>query len=502
MNAMTQVSPLLEMRGICKTFPGVKALDDVSFDIYPGEVHMLLGENGAGKSSLMKVLCGVYVADAGEFHHQGQRVEVSGPADTMRLGIAVIFQEFSLVPYLDIAQNIFLGREPRGRVPGSVDHAKMHAEARRLLDTLGMDISTHTPVHRLGVAQQQMIEIAKALSQNARILVLDEPTAALSERETEKLFGVIARLKADGVSMIYISHRMAEVFALGDRITVMRDGRKVGSYMPGDATPDELVARMVGRKVDMGYTRTRGGPVGEVALDMQGVSADNGIDDITLQVRAGEIVGLAGLVGSGRSEVARAVFGADPVRAGEIRIFGKSMRGGPDKARALGAALIPESRKTEGLALIRSVRDNLLLAGLRRAFPAHWYRSGKAAELSTREIGRLRIATPSGDQLAQFLSGGNQQKIVIGKWLVAESRLFIFDEPTRGIDVGAKAEIFALIDGLVKQGAAVLLISSELPEIINVCDRTYVMRGGRVAGELAYDAMTEESILQLGMNDA
>ncbi|QYY28774.1 MULTISPECIES: sugar ABC transporter ATP-binding protein [Cupriavidus] len=502
MNAMTQVSPLLEMRGICKTFPGVKALDDVSFDIYPGEVHMLLGENGAGKSSLMKVLCGVYVADAGEFHHQGQRVEVSGPADTMRLGIAVIFQEFSLVPYLDIAQNIFLGREPRGRVPGSVDHAKMHAEARRLLDTLGMDISTHTPVHRLGVAQQQMIEIAKALSQNARILVLDEPTAALSERETEKLFGVIARLKADGVSMIYISHRMAEVFALGDRITVMRDGRKVGSYMPGDATPDELVARMVGRKVDMGYTRTRGGPVGEVALDMQGVSADNGIDDITLQVRAGEIVGLAGLVGSGRSEVARAVFGADPVRAGEIRIFGKSMRGGPDKARALGAALIPESRKTEGLALIRSVRDNLLLAGLRRAFPAHWYRSGKAAQLSTREIGRLRIATPSGDQLAQFLSGGNQQKIVIGKWLVAESRLFIFDEPTRGIDVGAKAEIFALIDGLVKQGAAVLLISSELPEIINVCDRTYVMRGGRVAGELAHDAMTEESILQLGMNDA
>ncbi|MFC4342147.1 sugar ABC transporter ATP-binding protein [Cupriavidus numazuensis] len=499
---MTQVSPLLEMRGICKTFPGVKALDDVSFDIYPGEVHMLLGENGAGKSSLMKVLCGVYVADAGEFHHQGQRVEVSGPADTMRLGIAVIFQEFSLVPYLDIAQNIFLGREPRGRVPGSVDHAKMHAEARRLLDTLGMDISTHTPVHRLGVAQQQMIEIAKALSQNARILVLDEPTAALSERETEKLFGVIARLKADGVSMIYISHRMAEVFALGDRITVMRDGRKVGSYMPGDATPDELVARMVGRKVDMGYTRTRGGPVGEVALDMQGVSADNGIEDVTLQVRAGEIVGLAGLVGSGRSEVARAVFGADPVRTGEIRIFGKAMRGGPDKARALGAALIPESRKTEGLALIRSVRDNLLLAGLRRAFPAHWYRSGRAAELSTREIGRLRIATPNGEQLAQFLSGGNQQKIVIGKWLVAESRLFIFDEPTRGIDVGAKAEIFALIDGLVKQGAAVLLISSELPEIINVCDRTYVMRGGRIAGELAHDAMTEESILQLGMNDA
>ncbi|WP_455281107.1 sugar ABC transporter ATP-binding protein [Cupriavidus necator] len=502
MNAITEVTPLFEMRGICKGFPGVKALDDVSFAIYPGEVHMLLGENGAGKSSLMKVLCGVYVADDGEFYHQGQRVSVASPADTMRLGIAVIFQEFSLVPYLDIAQNIFLGREPRGRLPGSVDHARMHAEARRLLDILGMELSTHTPVHRLGVAQQQMVEIAKALSQEARILVLDEPTAALSDRETEKLFAVIGKLKAEGVSMIYISHRMAEVFALGDRITVMRDGRKVGSYLPGEATPDELVARMVGRKVDMSYTRVRGGPVGELALEVHRVSADNGIEDINLQVRAGEIVGLAGLVGSGRSEVARAVFGADPIRQGEIRIFGKPMKGGPDKARALGAALIPESRKTEGLALIRTVRDNLLLAGLRRAFPAHWYRSGKADTLARREIARLRIATPGSDQLAQFLSGGNQQKIVIGKWLVAESRLFIFDEPTRGIDVGAKAEIFALIDGLVKAGAAVLLISSELPEIINVCDRTYVMREGRIAGQLAHGQMTEESILQLGMNDA
>ncbi|WP_454726717.1 MULTISPECIES: sugar ABC transporter ATP-binding protein [Cupriavidus] len=502
MNAITEVAPLFEMRGICKGFPGVKALDDVSFAIYPGEVHMLLGENGAGKSSLMKVLCGVYVADAGEFYHEGRLVEVSGPADTMRMGIAVIFQEFSLVPYLDIAQNIFLGREPRGRFPGSVDRAKMHAEARRILDILGMDISTRTPVHRLGVAQQQMVEIAKALSQNARILVLDEPTAALSDRETEKLFAVIARLKADGVSMIYISHRMAEVFALGDRITILRDGRKVGACLPGDATPDELVARMVGRKVDMSYSRERNVPPGEMALEVRGVSAASGIADIDLHVRAGEIVGLAGLVGSGRSEVARAVFGADPVTRGEVRIFGQRLRGGPQRARALGAALIPESRKAEGLALIRTVRDNLLLAGLQRVFPSRWYRGERARELAAREIARLRIATPNGDQLAQFLSGGNQQKIVIGKWLAAEARLFIFDEPTRGIDVGAKAEIFALIDGLVRQGAGVLLISSELPEIIHVCDRAYVMRGGRIAGEVAHGEMTEERILQLGMNDA
>lgn len=502
MNAITEITPLFEMRGICKNFPGVKALDDVSFAIYPGEVHMLLGENGAGKSSLMKVLCGVYVADAGEFYHDGSPVAIASPADTMRLGIAVIFQEFSLVPYLDIAQNIFLGREPRGRIPGSVDTARMHAEARRILDILGMEVSTRTPVHALGVAQQQMVEIAKALSQNARILVLDEPTAALSDRETEKLFAVIARLKADGVSMIYISHRMAEVFALGDRITILRDGRKVGACLPGDATPDELVARMVGRKVDMSYSRERSAQLGEVALDVRNVSADSGIADINLQVRAGEIVGLAGLVGSGRSEVARAVFGADPIQQGEIHIFGKRLTGGPDRARELGAALIPESRKSEGLALIRTVRDNLLLAGLRRAFPARWYRADKAEALAEREIARLRIATPDGNQLAQFLSGGNQQKIVIGKWLVAEAKLFIFDEPTRGIDVGAKAEIFALIDSLVKQGAGVLLISSELPEIINVCDRTYVMRGGRIAGEVAHAEMTEERILQLGMNDA
>lgn len=331
MNTIHEITPLFEMRGISKTFPGVRALDDISFSVYPGEVHMLLGENGAGKSSLMKVLCGVYAADAGEFYHEGRQVKVSGPADTMRLGIAVIFQEFSLVPYLDIAQNIFLGREPRGRLPGSVDHKRMHAEARRLLDMLGMDLSTHTPVHRLGVAQQQMIEIAKALSQDARILVLDEPTAALSDRETERLFDVIGRLKADGVSLIYISHRMAEVFALGDRITVMRDGRKVGSYLPGDATPDELVTRMVGRKVDMSYCRERGGLPGELVLDVRNVSAGNGIENVSLQVRAGEIVGLAGLVGSGRSEVARAVFGADPIREGEIRIFARQCAADPKR---------------------------------------------------------------------------------------------------------------------------------------------------------------------------
>jgi len=495
-------SPLLELRGISKRFAGVQALDDVSFELYPSEVHMLLGENGAGKSTLMKVLCGAHHADAGEFFYQGSPVKITGPADAQRLGIAVIFQEFTLVPYLSVAQNIFLGREPKGRFPGSVDHARMRADAQKIMDQLGMTLNPDTVVATLGVAQQQMVEIAKALSQEARILVLDEPTAALSDNETEKLFGMIERLKAQGVAMAYISHRMAEVFSMGDRITILRDGKKVGSRMPNETAPDELVSLMVGRQVDMSYARAFCEAPGELALRMRGVSANNGIHDIDLEVRAGEIVGLAGLVGSGRTEVARAIFGADVINAGSIEIFGKPQTGSPTHARRLGAALIPESRKTQGLALMRSVGENLLLASLPRVFPSGWFSPRKAAKQARALISRMRIATPGPGQRVQVLSGGNQQKVVIGKWLNAESRLFIFDEPTRGIDVGAKAEIFALLDTLVKQGAAVLMISSELPEIVNVCDRTYVMREGRIAGHLARGQMNEQAILTLGMHHA
>jgi ribose transport system ATP-binding protein len=494
--------PLLELRGISKRFAGVQALDDVSFELYPGEVHMLLGENGAGKSTLMKVLCGAHKADAGEFFHKGRPVMISGAADAQRLGISVIFQEFTLVPYLSVAQNIFLGREPKGRLPGVVDHPRMRQQARAIMDQLGMALHPDTMVATLGVAQQQMVEIAKALSQDARILVLDEPTAALSDNETEKLFRMIDMLKQQGVAMVYISHRMAEVFSMGDRITVLRDGKKVGFRMPGETEPDELVSLMVGRKVDMSYAREYCRSPGELALRMQGVTARNGIHDIDLEVRAGEIVGLAGLVGSGRTEVARAIFGADPIASGRIEIFGQHQAGGPARARQLGAALIPESRKTEGLALIRSVGENLVLASLPRLFPGGWFSPAKAARQARELIARLRIATPGPDQRVQVLSGGNQQKVVIGKWLSAESKLFIFDEPTRGIDVGAKAEIFALIDSLVKKGAAVLMISSELAEIVNVCDRTYVMREGRVAGHLTRSQMNEEAILTLGMHHA
>jgi ribose transport system ATP-binding protein len=494
--------PLFELRGISKAFPGVKALDDVSLSISPGEVHMLLGENGAGKSSLMKVLCGAYRADAGEFFHRGEKVAIQSSADAKRLGIAVIFQEFSLVPYLDIAQNIFLGREPKGRIPGSIDRRRLLRDAKRVLDSIGFDIDPTIVAAKLGVAQQQMVEIAKAVSQNARILVMDEPTAALSDRESELLFGLIRRLKADGVAIIYISHRMAEVFTLGDRITVLRDGRRVGEADPAKVTANELVRMMVGRNVDISYPRQFAQSPGKVLLEVKGLSAASGITDINLIVREGEIVGLCGLVGSGRSEVARAIFGVDPAAAGNILFDGREKTGGPDEAARLGLALIPESRKAEGLALPRSVSDNLVVSALHKLFPTGAFRPRQAQRVADDLIGKLHIATPNARQTVALLSGGNQQKVVIGKWLAAGARLFIFDEPTRGIDVGAKAEIFALIDRVVAGGAAALMISSEQAEICHVCDRAYVMREGRIAGELSRTELTEENIVRLGMHHA
>jgi ribose transport system ATP-binding protein len=346
------------------------------------------------------------------------------------------------------------------------------------------------------------VEIAKAISQNARILVMDEPTAALSDRETELLFALIARLKADGVAIVYISHRMAEVFALGERITVLRDGRRVGSVRPADVTADQLVRMMVGRTVDMTYPRHFAEQPGEILLTVKGLSAPNGISDIDIEVRQGEIVGLCGLVGSGRSEVARAIFGADPVSSGQIMFDGKPMTGKPDAAARRGIALIPESRKSEGLALLRSVGDNLVVSALHKLFPRGLFDPRGAQRSADSLIRQLRIATPGARQTVGLLSGGNQQKVVIGKWLAAGAKLFIFDEPTRGIDVGAKSEIFALIDRLVAEGAAALMISSDQIEICHVCDRAYVMREGRIAGHLARKELTEENIVRLGMHDA
>ena len=492
--------PLFELRGISKKFPGVKALDDVSFEIRAGEVHMLVGENGAGKSTLMKILCGAYRADHGSFFCDGKQVTIDDAADARKFGIAVIFQDFTLVPYLDIAQNIFLGREFSGRLPGLIDRRRIHAEAKRVLDMIGFDIDPGVLVHSLGVAQQQMVEIAKALSQDARILVMDEPTAALSDRETELLFAMIARLKKNGVAIIYISHRLSEVFALGDRITVLRDGHKIADLLPTETTPDQLVTLMVGRPVDTTYTRPSRPVPGAVALEVKNLSGPSGFFDVNLTVRAGEIVGLCGLVGSGRTEVARAIYGADRVTSGEIRLFGERIGGSVEDSTRRGMALIPENRKTQGLALARSVGDNIVLAGLRKLFPSGIFIPRRAAKAARAIIQKLRIATPTPRRAVATLSGGNQQKVVIGKWLNAEAQVFIFDEPTRGIDVGAKAEIFRLLDGLVHNGAAILMISSEQIEIVHICDRAYVMRSGRVVGELPHSELTEANIVRLGIH--
>ncbi len=497
---MRESAPLIQMRGISKSFPGVRALDDVSLAVISGEVHMLLGQNGAGKSTLIKVLCGAHSPDAGEFLIDGRPVIIRSVADARRLGVAVIFQEFSLVPCLNIAQNIFLGREFRGRLPGLVDQRRMHAEARVLLDTLGMKLDTRTRVDKLGVAEQQMVEIAKALSQNARILVMDEPTAAISDHEIERLFERIRKLKQEGIAIIYISHRLSEVFAIGDKITVLRDGRNVASLEPAGTSMGELVRLMVGRSLDTPGGQTVSREPGETVLDVRELKAVNGIDGANLKVRAGEIVGLAGLVGSGRSELARAIFGADRVLSGEVRLEGSRLKGNPADAVRRGVGLVPENRKEEGVALIRSVQDNLLVAGLGSLFPDRWYRFRKAARVVAGLIDQLRVATPSPGRLVKFLSGGNQQKVVIGKWLNASTRLYIFDEPTRGIDVGAKAEVFGLIETLVARGAAVLMISSELPEVVSFCDRVYVMRNKRIVGELRSRELTEENILKLAMH--
>ena len=490
------------MRGISKSFPGVRALDDVSLSVNAGEVHFLLGQNGAGKSTLIRILCGAHHPDKGEILVHGKPVRLTSPADARALGVAVIFQEFSLVPHLDLAQNIFLGREPRCLVPGVINHAMMHAEARRLLDLLGLELNTRTPAHTLGVAQQQIVEIAKALSQDARILVMDEPTAALSEHEIGRLFARIKALRGEGVAVVYISHRLQEIAAIADRVTVLRDGRNVASCDAAEASVDAMVHLMVGRQVERHYRETFCERPGEVVLDVRDLDAESGVRGATLSVRAGEVVGLAGLVGSGRSELARAIFGADRVVGGSVTVNGTLLGRGPVAAVRAGIGLVPESRKTEGLALMRPVEDNVLLAGLRRIFPSGWYCARAAAQVASDVIARLRIATPSAQRLTRFLSGGNQQKVVIGKWFAAGSTFFIFDEPTRGIDVGAKAEIYGVIEKLVAGGAAVLMISSELPEMVAVCDRAYVMRDKRIVGELQRRELSEENILRMAMHHA
>jgi len=484
---------ILEMKGISKAFPGVQALDNVNLDLYAGEVHVLVGENGAGKSTLMKILAGAYDRDAGEIIVDGEPQDRWTPAISRAKGVAMVYQEFNLVPFRNVAENIFLGRE-KLRWGIFLDKAAMHRAARAEMEAIGVPVDTHMPVGKLGVAQQQMVEIAKALSLDVRILVLDEPTSALTVREIEQLFDAIRRLKARGVGIIYISHRMEEVAAIGDRITVLRDGQYIATRRVGEVTTDEIVKMMVGREIKDLFPRHFREP-GEVALRVRGLSTADKLRDVSLELRFGEIVGLAGLVGAGRTETARAIFGLDPHTAGTIEIMGKQVsRIDPPTAVDMGLGLAPEDRKRDGLFPILSVKNNVIMASLRKLFPNGILWPGKETREATKYANQLRIQPPGIERQVQYLSGGNQQKVVVAKWLAAGPRVLIFDEPTRGIDVGAKAEIHAFMDQLANEGHAILMISSELPEILGMSDRIYVMRDGTVAGEFRRGASSEEII--------
>ena len=486
---------VLEMREIDKIFPGVHALKKVNFELRKGEVHALLGENGAGKSTLINVLGGVYPIDGGQILIDGQPVVIRQIKDAQQLGIAIIHQELVLVPHMTVAENIFMGREPRTKL-GTVDKKKMFRDAQEAIDAVGLCCSATDLVCKLSVAQQQLVEIAKALSYNAKIVVMDEPTSSLMTREVDILFDTIRKLRAKGVSIIYISHRMSEFFEIADRITVMRDGEYVTTRDVEQTNTDELVFLMVGRKLENYYTRTYNKP-GETVLEVSGLSQKStGLEDINFSLRKGEILGFSGLVGAGRSELMRCIVGIEKYDSGEIRLFGEPA--GPmntAQAQKKGLVMVPEDRKQQGLILLNSVGFNLTINVLESFIGLGVVNKCAENEIIERHIRALNIKTPSARQKVGNLSGGNQQKVLMGKWLATNPKILILDEPTRGVDVGAKAEIYMIIDRLAKEGISVIMVSSELNEIINMCDRVLVMSDGRITGELDRSEFTQESCL-------
>ena len=498
---MNAPQPILRMTGVSKSFPGVVALEGVDLDLMAGEVHILLGENGAGKSTLMKILSGAEERDGGEILVDGKPAVLGSPRAARELGISIIYQELTLVPQLSAPANIFLGKEPTTPM-GLLDFEAMKRDARGLLDGLGVAVDLEAEVGTLGIAEQQMIEVAKALSENARILVMDEPTSALTSSEIDQLFAAMTRLLERGVGIIYISHRMNEVERVGTRVSVLRDGRKIGTYRTGDVSIDELIRLMVGRPVGDHFPRRRAPPGVEV-LRVSGLSRRGVLHDIAFSVRRGEIVGISGLLGAGRTELARAIFGADRSDEGDIQVKGRAaLVRSPAAAIRAGLGLLPEDRKTQGLVLALSVRENLALTSARRLSRFGLIDSAGEVSLSQRFVDDLRIRTPGIEQRAGALSGGNQQKIVLGKWLAASVDVLIMDEPTRGIDVAAKVEIYELMNRLTADGAGILMISSELPEVLGMSDRILVMRGGRVVSEfLAADA-TQEILLGAALGQA
>jgi len=495
---------LIEMTGISKRFPGVQALSDVAFDLRAREVHALLGANGAGKSTLIKILSGVYTKDAGVIRLRGHETEIRSPRHAQELGIATIYQEYNLVPDLSVAENICLGHLPRGSSPLTrfvVSRRQMNRHAEQILRDLQVDIPATAPLRGLGVAKQQMVEIAKALSLDSGIYIMDEPTAALSSKEIEELFRVAKSMRDRGCGIIYISHRLEEVEMIADRVTVMRDGHCVETLAAKGVPTSRLVQLMVGRSVERA-ARHPGCAAGAKLLSVDRLSRKGIFQDVSLNICAGEIVGLAGVMGSGRTEVARAIFGADRADSGQISVNGKQVRvKSPNQAVRQGLCYLPEDRKGLGLVLCSSVRDNIVLASLARfcrfriAGKGIWLDQRRIRKEVVERVNSLDIKTPGIGQLVQFLSGGNQQKIVVARWLCSSSRVFLFDEPTRGIDVGAKSEIYSLVRTLAEEGAGILLISSEVEELVDACDRVYILRQGRIVDELPRDEISKEAIL-------
>ena len=500
---MSHPLPFLELRGITKRFPGVVALNSVSLDVRAGEVHALLGENGAGKSTLIKTIAGVYHPDAGEIHIDGQPVRIRNPHDAQALGISTIYQEFTLAPDMSVAENVFLGREPlRIRALAIVDRRELTRRTREVLASLDLQIDPEATVKHLGVAQQQMVEIAKALSLDARLIVMDEPTATLTSHEIDRLFETIDRLKRRGVGIVYVSHRLDEVKAIADRATILRDGARVATVPVTSTTVDEMIRLMVGRDLKDKFPKVAIEPGPEV-LRVEQLTRKGILHGVSLHVRRGEILGIAGLVGSKRTETARAIFGADPADGGRIFLHGKQVRvRTPGDAIRNRVALVPEDRKRHGIFACLSVGENIVLSGLRQ-FTRRGILDVRGAKRRAGElVTALRVATPHLDKQVLDLSGGNQQKVVIAKWLTTNADLFLFDEPTRGIDVGGKVEVYRLMGELLARGAAIVMISSELPEILGMSDRILVMRDGRICGEFDRADATEERILNCALRGA
>jgi ribose transport system ATP-binding protein len=487
---------LLDLTGVSKGFPGVQALDDVRLELRHGEVHALVGENGAGKSTLMKLLAGITTPDTGTFRLNGEELAIEGPRHAQEVGISIIHQEFNLMPDLTVAQNIFIGREPRA-AGIFLDDRDLNRRAAELFDRLGLAIDPTERVERLTVARQQMVEIAKALSFNAKVLIMDEPTAALNDAEVEVLFELIRRFRNPDTGVIYISHRMEELARISDRVSVLRDGRYIGTRVTAETDPKEIISLMVGREIVGEQRPAPAQRSGEPVLAVEHLSTKHLLRDVSFEVRAGEILGFAGLMGAGRTEVARAVVGADRRESGEIRVHGRAVSiSNPAEASRHGIGYLSEDRKLLGVLLERSVRENIVLSSLRDYVSRLGFvRDARIEATGRKYVDRLHIKTPSTAQLVKNLSGGNQQKVVIAKWLAKDCDVLIFDEPTRGIDVGAKEEIYVLLRQLADQGKAIIMISSELPEILRLSDRIAVMAEGRLTAVLDNAEATQESLM-------